>query len=197
MTPAMPSPPGDRLDIAVGPALRPSSAPLGADFIDLLRGEADTIIVEAAEGYTSCELAGALDVRVLEVHAYASGQDWAAAAYRAAGRWGNRLAALLVNAVPPYRTGDMAESVAESAADVDAVVIPESRVTLAPTVAQVADRLDAVWALDPVNADAPVERFLISGNIMDNSPTYDGRYANRAVISRAHRTEIQLASMLP
>ena len=107
------------------------------------------------------------------------------------------MAALLVNAVPPYRTGDTAESVAESAADVDTVVIPESRVTLAPTVAQVADHLDAVWTLDPVNADAPVERFLIGGNIMDNSPTYYGRYANRAVIHRAHRTEIQLASMLP
>ena len=68
---------------------------------------------------------------------------------------------------------------------------------LAPKVGQVADHLDAVWTLEPVNADAPVERFLIGGNIMDNGPTYYGRYRNQAVITRAQRPDIQLASMLP
>ena len=68
---------------------------------------------------------------------------------------------------------------------------------VAPTVAQIADHLEAVWTLDPVNAEAPVERFLIGGNIMDNGPTYYGRYANQAVITRAQRPDIQLASMLP
>ena len=48
-----------------------------------------------------------------------------------------------------------------------------------------------------MNADAPVERFLIGGNIMDNGPTYYGRYASKAVITRAQRPDIQLASMLP
>ena len=68
---------------------------------------------------------------------------------------------------------------------------------LVPTVAQVADHLDVVWTPEPVNADAPVERFLIGGNIMDNGRTYYGRYANQAVIVRAQRPDIQLASMLP
>ena len=172
----------DGLDIAVGPAPRALSAPLDAGFIDLLRSEAETIIVEAAEGSTSSELAWALDARVLEVYAYAAGQDGAA---------------LVVNAVPPYRTSDVAESVAESSADAAAVVVPDSCVMLAPTVAQVADHLDAVWTLEPVNADTPVERVLIGGNIMDNGPTYYGRYANQAVITRAQHPDIQLASMLP
>ena len=79
----------------------------------------------------------------------------------------------------------------------DALVIPESRVMLAPTVAQIGEHLDAVWTLEPVNADALVERFLIGGNIMDNGPTYYGRYHNQAVITRAQRPDIQLASMLP
>ena len=135
-------------------------------------------------------------LQVLEVHAYSAGQDWAAAADRAAGRWGNRLLALVVNAVPPYRQDAVAESAAQSAADVGTFVIPESRVMIAPTVAQIADHLEAVWTLDPVNAEAPVERFLIGGNIMDNGPTYYGRYDNQAVITRAQRPDIQLASML-
>ena len=51
------------------------------------------------------EMADEDDARVLEVHTYAAGQDWAATDDRAAGCWGNHLAALVVNAVPPYRTG--------------------------------------------------------------------------------------------
>ena len=123
----------DGLDIAVGPAPRALSAPFDAGFNDLLRCEAEGIIVEVTEGSISSELAGALDARVLEVHAYAAGQVWPAEADRATGRWGNRLAALVVNTVPPYHTSDVATSVAESAADVAAVVVPDSRVMLALT----------------------------------------------------------------
>ena len=75
------------------------------------------------------------------------------------------------------------------------VVIPESRVMLAATVAQVASQLSAEWVLEPVNADALIERYLIGGNIMDSGPTYFGRYANQAVIARAQRPDIQMASM--
>ena len=189
----------DTLDIAVGPAPHPLSAGVDqvVEAIGLLRQEAETVVIEAADGSTVSELAAAIDARVLEVHAYSAGQDWAAVADEAAGRWGNRLLAVVINAVPPYRRDVVAESAAQSSADVDAFVIPESRVMIAPTVAQIADHLEAVWTLDPVNADAPVERFLIGGNIMDNGPTYYGRYANQAVITRAQRPDIQLASMLP
>ena len=105
---------------------------------------------------------------------------------RAVGRLDNGLAALVGNAVPPYRTGDVA-----------AVVVPACRVMLAPTVAQVAGHLEVVWTLEPVNADAPVERFLIGDNIMDNGPTYYGCYRNQAVITRTQPLDIQFASMLP
>ena len=47
----------DGLDIAVGPAPRAMSEPLDASFIDLLRSEAETIVVEAAGGSISSELA--------------------------------------------------------------------------------------------------------------------------------------------
>ena len=187
------------LGITVGPApVPPATAQYEAvSAIARLRSDSGLVIVEAAAGSPGTDLAAAIDARVLEVNAYDPETDWAAAADEAAGRWGNRLAALVVNSVPPYRQDAVAESAAQSSAEVDAVVIPESRVMLAPTVAQVAEHLDAVWTLDPVNPDAPVERFLIGGNIMDNGPTYYGRYYNQAVITRAQRPDIQLASMLP
>ena len=80
------------------------------------------MVIEAANGSPAEELADGIDAQVLEVHAYAAGQDCVAVADRDAGRWGNRLAALLVNAVPPYRTDAWAVYIAESAADVDAMV---------------------------------------------------------------------------
>ena len=190
----------ETLGITVGPPPRPLSGDVdeAARVIAELRDQAGTVIVEAADGSPAADLAEATEARVLEVHAYAAGQDWAAMADRAAGRWGNRLAcAGGQRRAALSRGGGGRLAAAESSAAVDAVVIPESRVMLAPTVAQIADHLEAVWTLEPVNADAPVERFLIGGNIMDNGPTYYGRYANQAVITRAQRPDIQLASMLP
>ena len=190
----------ETLGITFGPAPLPAaqaSATEGAaNTIAQLRGNSDLVIVELAAGAPVDDLA-TVDARVLEVLTYAPETDWAAAADQAAGRWGTRLTCLVVNAVPLYQQETVAASVAQSSAEVDAAVIPESRVMLAPTVAQVAEHLDAVWTLDPINADAPVERFLIGGNIMDNGPTYYGRYANQAVITRTQRPDIQLASMLP
>ena len=189
----------DALGIAVGPSPRPLDGDVAeaAAAIADLRRQHDTVIVEVADGSPVAELAAAIDARIVEVRAYTSGQDWGVAADEAAGHWGARLDMLVINAVPPYRQDIVSEGEAESWAEVDALVIPESRVMLAPTVAQIGEHLDAVWTLEPVNADALVERFLIGGNIMDNGPTYYGRYHNQAVIARAQRPDIQLASMLP
>ena len=189
----------DALGIAVGPSPRPLDSDVAdtAAAIAELARQQETVIVEAADGSPAAELAAAVDARVVEVRAYVPGQDWGVVADEGAGHWGARLDLLVINAVPPYRQDIVSEGEAESWAEVDALVIPESRVMLAPTVAQIGEHLDAVWTLEPVNADALVERFLIGGNIMDNGPTYYGRYNNQAVITRAQRPDIQLASMLP
>ena len=189
----------DALGIAAGPKpdLLTSDVAKAISTIAELRLQYDTILVEVADGAPTEGLASAADARVLEVIAYASGQDWARVVDEAAVRWGNRLAALVVNGVPAYQQEAVATSVAESSAEVDAVLIPESRIMLAPTVAQIGEQLDAVWTLEPVNPDALVERYMIGGNIMDNGPTYYGRYNNQAVITRVQRPDIQLACMLP
>ncbi len=186
------------LGITAGPTPHPLSDGVdeAAAAVSDLRSQHDTVIIDAADGSPATQLAEAVDARVLEIHAYSPSQDWARVVDAAAVRWGNRLAALVVNAVPPYKQDAVTASASESSADVNTVVIPESRAMLAPTVAQVAAHLGASWVQDPVNADAPVEHFLIGGNIMDNGPTYYGRYANQAVITRAQRPDIQLASML-
>ena len=177
----------DALGSAVGPPPLPPSADVApaAAAIAELRRQCDAIIVEIDAAAPAAELADAADARILDVQSGPSDG-------RAAARRGPRLAGTVVNAVPLYRL-----EAAQDAAGPDAVIIPESRLMLAPTVAQIGDCLDAVWTLAPVNADALVERYLIGGNIMDNSPDYYGRYANQAVITRVRRPDIQLAGMRP
>ena len=189
----------DALGVAAGPAPRPldGSVDDAAAAIAELARQHETVIVDAADGSPAAELAAAVNAHVIEVRAYTPEQDWDVAADEATGHWGARLDMLAVNAVPQYRRCSVSEGAAESWGEVGALVIPESRVMLAPTVAQIAEHLDAAWTLEPVNGDALVERYLIGGNIMDNGPTYYGRYSNQAVVTRTQRPDIQMAAMLP
>lgn len=175
------------LGIAVGPPPMPLSGDvaIAAAAIADLRRRHDAVIVEAALDAPVAGVADVADARIIEVQAYPPDR-------RAAARWGARLAGVVVNAAPVYRM-----PAAQETAGPDAVVIPESRLMLAPTVAQIGDSLNAAWPLEPVNADALVEHYLIGGNLLDNGPTYYGRYPNQAVIARAQRPDIQLAGMLP
>ena len=112
----------------------------------------------------------------------------------------DRLAGILINGVTLYRNGEINQS---TAAALGPQGIPflgtlgEDRGMLAVTVKQIADYLGGHWAQEPDNIEACVERFLIGGNIMDLGPTYFGRYANQAVIVRAGRPDIQMASLMP
>ena len=119
---------------------------------------------------------------------------------RAAEPFMDRLAGVLINGVTQYRAREVNQAVG---AALEARGIPywgaleEDRALLAVTVQQIADHLGGRWAQEPENADAPVERFLIGGNIMDLGPTYFGRYCNQAVIVRAGRPDIQMAGLMP
>ena len=73
--------------------------------------------------------------------------------------------------------------------------VPEDRQMLALTFGQVAGYLEGNWVQEPEDREQWVDRFLIGGNIMDSGPNYFGRYANQAVITRAGRPDIQMASL--
>jgi BioD-like phosphotransacetylase family protein len=74
--------------------------------------------------------------------------------------------------------------------------IPEDRFMMSVTVQQIIDHLGGSWVQEPQNTDAHVDRFLIGGNIMDSGPSYFGRHAHQAVITRAERPDIQMASLM-
>ena len=171
--PAVPAP-GEQAD----------SGDLGRAQSEVSRLESETGIVVIEGPDTSAPYA--LQSKVILVHRHS--QDAVAVSIASAGP---DLTAIVVNAVPIHRRDEAARGLAGQSVPV--AVIPESRGMLTVTVEQLAEHLGGKWVLDPVNIDAPVERFMIGGNIMDEGPTYFGRYANQAVITRVERPDIQMA----
>ena len=113
--------------------------------------------------------------------------------------WEEGVAGVVFNHCPFYRGRELAETVIAPLRESGIAVwgaIPEDRAMLSVTVQQVADHLRGSWVQEPANVDAPVDHFLIGGNIMDSGPNYFGRYANQGVITRAERPDIQLASLM-
>jgi len=113
--------------------------------------------------------------------------------------FGSNLGGIVLTRVTKHRVEEAKNGVLTDLSSLGmpvAGLIPESRILQGPTVRQIAEALGARWVQEPVNIDAPVEQFLIGGNIMDSGPEYYGRYGNQAVIVRSQRPDIQLASLL-
>ena len=192
---------------STGPSLVNSAADEVQRAVTTLQGQCDLVLLEGPDLATptgqssslALELSSLIDSKVLLLIRYA--QDLSAAdVQRAAQPFGNRLAGVLINGVTLYRKREFGQS---TEAVLAAQGIPfwgtlgEDRGMLAVTVQQIMDYLAGHWAQEPENTEASVERFLIGGNIMDLGPTYFGRYSNQAVIVRAGRPDIQMASLLP
>ena len=166
----------------------------------------DVVLVEGPDVQSSdgagsslfSDIAAALDCRALLMARYSNGLD-ASPVIKACEAYGGRIAGVVINCVPAYRGHTVDQGLAEDlrAAGVKLLgAIPEDRTMITVTVQQVADHLGARWVQEPVNTDTHVDRFLIGGNIMDSGTTYYGRYSNQAVIVRAERPDIQLASLM-
>ena len=143
-------------------------------------------------------LSAVLDSRVLLLLGYRKGLTGAAVVQSAA-PWGHRLAGIVINNVPQHRQHEIQRDVVQLSRAQELPVlgfIPEDRSMLAVTVQQIADFLGATWVQEPADPGDWVDRFLIGGNIMDSGINYFGRYAHQAVLTRAERPDIQLASLM-
>ena len=164
--------------------------------IDLLESEFDNVLVEWSAP------AAPPGRPVLLLHSHEHNQSLEAALEYIAGeceRYGESLAGTIVNNVLRHRQRDVETGLVSALRARQLPVlgaIPEDREMLALTLGQVAQFLDGQWVEEPGNADVWVDRFLIGGNIMDSGPNYFGRYPHQAVITRAGRPDIQMASLM-
>ena len=175
-----------------------------SETVAALQASCDQVIVEGPdlEDHTSListldtDLVAALGARELLLGSYRPGLEEESLS-QVSGLFGNRLAGVLLNLVTVHRLGEVRRRLMLALADRNIPVtgtIPEDRGMLAVTVEQIADHLGGRWVQEPVDISGSVDRFLIGGNIMDSGPSYFGRHSSQAVITRAERPDIQMAS---
>ena len=171
-----------------------------------IQSAADVILIEAPDSLSPTgdawslpsDLADLLESSTLLMFPYSTGLD-SQTVLNAAEPYSNRLAGIVVNGMTSYRKRDVENGLLSQLRSAGKTVIgavPEDRIMISVTVQQIADQLGGRWIQDPVNTDACIDRLLLGGNIMDSGETYYGRYANQAVIVRAERPDIQMASLM-
>jgi BioD-like phosphotransacetylase family protein len=108
------------------------------------------------------------------------------------------LAGVVINQVPRYRIRHAALLLEATASAGIPVLgqLHEDREMLSVTMRQLAQQLGGRWELEPSDGGQWVDRFLIGGNIMDSGEGYFGRHQHQAVITRAERPDIQMASLM-
>ena len=191
--------------VAVAAGDDSDSLDAAASAVRSLAGISEHTLVEVANpasgsGISSAITAGLverLSARVVAVFGY----DAALSAVSVSGSvapLGSSLAGVIVNETPRYRAAATGRMLGEvSAAGIPVVAaLPEDRPLLSLTMNQLEQQLGGHWELEPSNGDEWIDRFLIGGNIMDSGAGYFGRYSHQAVITRAERPDIQMASLM-
>ncbi len=176
-----------------------------ASAVRSLTGISEHVIVEVANPVSGSGVASPLTLglaerlsgRVVAVFGYDADLS-AVSISSSVATLSDRLAGIIVNQTPRYRTQRASDILGEVAAAAIPVIaaLSEDRPMLSLTMTQLAEELDGRWELEPADADEWVDRFLIGGNIMDSGAGYFGRYSHQAVITRAERPDIQMASLM-
>lgn len=176
-----------------------------ASAVRSLTGISEHVIVEVANpaigsGAASAIVSGLaerLSARVVAVFGYAA-DTTAVNVSSAVATLGSHLAGVIINQTPRYRVQRAGSLLSELATAGVPVVgaLPEDRAMLSLSLTQLESCLDGRWEQQPDDGDTWVDRFLIGGNIMDSGAGYFGRYGHQAVITRAERPDIQMASLM-
>jgi len=191
--------------VAVASGDDSTSLDAAASAVRSLAGISEHTLVEVANpasgsGISSAITAGLverLSARVVALFGY-DASLFAVALSSSVAPLGSNLAGVIVNQTARYRaaeTGRMLDEVSVAGIPVVAA-LPEDRPLLSLTMNQLEQQLGGHWELEPSDGDEWVDRFLIGGNIMDSGAGYFGRYAHQAVITRAERPDIQMASLM-
>lgn len=157
----------------------------------------DVVIVEGISGQNqiSSDLAAALDATVVIVDCYSKEAARAVDSYQ---DFGEPLLGVVLNRVPG-RQVERAQSEASarfSKAGVNLLgILPEDRTLFALTVGELAEHVQGEILRGDEKSAELVENFMLGANIVDHGPDYFGRKANKAVVLRSERPDMQLAAL--
>jgi len=160
------------------------SGSAGSGKISIVEGSSDT--------KANLELANSTDGLVLLIARYGEGISAVAKEY------GSRLAGVIINGLPKYRSEDADGTLA---ADLEASgtkllgSIPDDRRMLAPKLGQVAEFLGGQFLSGEEESDKLLDNFLIGGLVLDWGPFYFSSRQNTGVIVRGDRPDVQIAAI--
>jgi len=146
--------------------------------------------VEAAQ-----EVVKALNARVIVVEPYTAelADTDLSAKYRG---FGESLLGVVVNRVPVRRLEALSERFSSGAGGAAVLgLLPEDRVLFGLTVGEIAERVGGEILNDAAKSGEVVENFMLGAMVVDESPLYYERRANKAAVLRSNRPDMQLAAL--
>jgi len=146
---------------------------------------------------TSYEIVQALDARVIIVEPYS--EELSGAKFIDMGKdFGKYLLGVVVNKVPRSRVEQVYKELSAqlSKAGIDVLgVIPEDRVLFSLTIGELAEHIQGEILNHADKSAEVVENLMLGAMTVDPGPDYFGRKANKAVVVRGERPDMQLAAL--
>lgn len=154
----------------------------------------DVVIIEgiAGQGQKSA-VVEALNARVVIVESYSGELPGLRKA-----EFGRNLLGVVVNKVPANRLERLRARLADQLSQSGLTVLgilPEERNLMAPTIAGLVERIQGEFLTGAEKAEELVENLMLGGKVVDHGPNYFGRKANKAVVVRSERPDMQLAAL--
>lgn len=168
----------------------------------LLVPQADIKLVDGPDlagsgAETARKLVDLLDARIAHVLKYSHDQD-AQALTQDLAPLRNRLVGVLLNQVPPYRTLHASRTLAPALQQTGLPVlgiIGDDRRMAAPTLRQIAEKLNGQFLLLPEKADELVEHVMVGGWFLDEGRYVFSQRQRKAVLVRGDRPDLQMAAL--
>ena len=198
---ALPEPVGSLCPLLGGQ--RPLADMVREAYIEVSQ-QKDVVIIEGRCGQNpeeslsqaAYEIAGALKARVMVVADYASRSPAEIINYGKG--FGDNLLGIVLNKVPASRLKRVATEISprfEAAGIAVLGVLPESRALFTVTVGELADSVQGEILNNAEKSAELVENLMAGAMVVDSGLEYFGRKANKAVVVRDDRPDMQMAAL--
>jgi BioD-like phosphotransacetylase family protein len=152
----------------------------------------DVVIIEGLSGQAP-SIVEALDARAMVIEVYSPDLAQTLASHK---NFGRRLLGVVINKVPRSRLEAVRREISAQLAGVKILgIMPEDRALLSLTVSELAERIHGEILRGAGKAAELVENIMLGAMYVDSGLDYFGRQANKAVVLKSDRPDMQLAAL--
>ncbi len=154
----------------------------------------DVVIIEDEKlSPNSYKVAEAIDAKVIVVEGYAGKPAQMKSGYQ---EFGSRLLGVVIGKVPVSQVERLKKEVSAQSGEVKVLgVVPEDRALLSPTVSEIAGVVNGKIVDGEKQLAELVENVMLGAMYVGSGLDYFGRKANKAVVLRVERPDMQLAAL--